>query len=216
VTTRLSAEVSRYKLAAMLQVYMVFCGALFLAIGSGVNSYWNDIVSLPPSAAAFLGALAGAGGGLLAIILGALINAELNRLRDDRRRREETAALLKALASEMKVISISAKSNTEFLRAVEKEIPIASIRFIEPAKASVFEANADKIGWFPDQPRDKIYFAMLTREQVLLSVRAIVSTAKADNISEKNCGRLGNIFEKLAGAADEAVEALRKELAPAS
>lgn len=69
----------------------VAIGALVLFIVSGVTTYWQDILSLPASAAAFLGALAGAGGGLLAIILGALFNAELNRHRDDRLRAHQDA-----------------------------------------------------------------------------------------------------------------------------
>ena len=69
--------------------FALFCAVAILA---AVTTYWQDIIAQPDSAAAFLGALAGAGGGLLAIILGALLNAELNRRRDDRLRDEERKA----------------------------------------------------------------------------------------------------------------------------
>ncbi len=65
---------------------------LVVTIFAAVTTYWQDIIAQPASAAAFLGALSGAGGGLLAIILGALLNAELNRRRDDQLRDQEWAA----------------------------------------------------------------------------------------------------------------------------
>ena len=43
--------------------FALFCAVAILA---AVTTYWPDIIAQPASAAAFLGALAGAGGGLLA------------------------------------------------------------------------------------------------------------------------------------------------------
>ena len=81
---------------------IIVAGLLIVsAIFAAVRIYWPEIIAQPPSAAAFLGALVGAGGGLLAIIIGALLNAELNRRRDDRLRREEGRALALALRGEM-------------------------------------------------------------------------------------------------------------------
>jgi hypothetical protein len=81
---------------------IVLAGAMIaFSILAAVTTYWQAIIALPASAAAFLGALSGAGGGLLAIILGALINAELNRRRDDRLRREEGRSLALSLRGEM-------------------------------------------------------------------------------------------------------------------
>ena len=58
-------------LITVLLVVIVIAGAL--------SNYWNVIESLPESSAAFLGALAGVGGGLVAILAGAFANALLNR-----------------------------------------------------------------------------------------------------------------------------------------
>ena len=210
MTARLRVVVARYRLAAMLHVLIVVCGMLILAIVSGITTYWNDIILMPASAAAFLGALAGAGGGLLAIILGALFNAELNRHRDDRLRRKDTAALMKALASEMKAISITARAHAKFLGNLREGALVAAFRMLEPAKAPIFEANADKIGWIPDLPRDGILFAIISRETVSATIHTIASAPAENQISAEKCVIVAKHFEVLAKAADDAVEALKE------
>jgi hypothetical protein len=55
----------------------------------------------PPSVATFLGTLTGSLFGLLAILAGALVNAQLNRRRDDRLRMEEARSICGALAGEL-------------------------------------------------------------------------------------------------------------------
>lgn len=47
------------------------------------TAFWDWLTALPSGAAGFLGTLAGSTLGLLALILGALLNASLNRKRDD-------------------------------------------------------------------------------------------------------------------------------------
>ncbi len=69
---------------------------------------WEAIASLPESTSAFLGAFVGVGGGLLAILAGALLNANENRKRDNRLRNVEIVAVTNALAVElMKLHSFS-------------------------------------------------------------------------------------------------------------
>ncbi len=60
---------------------VTFLLAVFV-IAAALTNYWDAIADLPESSAAFLGALAGVGGGLLAILAGAFANAGLNRKRD--------------------------------------------------------------------------------------------------------------------------------------
>jgi hypothetical protein len=55
----------------------------------------------PQGEAAFVGALIGSSIGLVALLLGALFNAELNRRRDDRLRREDRRAVATALRAEL-------------------------------------------------------------------------------------------------------------------
>ena len=55
----------------------------------------------PASVATFLGTLIGSSFGLIALLIGAFVNASLNRARDDRLRREETASICSALCGEL-------------------------------------------------------------------------------------------------------------------
>jgi hypothetical protein len=63
---------------------------------------WEWLQGLSGGAANFVGAVAGSAVGLVALLIGALFNAHLNRLRDDRLRREETRAVAAALLAELK------------------------------------------------------------------------------------------------------------------
>ncbi len=63
--------------------------------------------TLSPGAASFLGSLTGASVGLMALLLGALFNAHLNRSRDDRLRKEDARALAAALRAELEHNPIS-------------------------------------------------------------------------------------------------------------
>jgi hypothetical protein len=97
-------------------IQIVLAGALIaFFILAGVTTYWQAIIALPASAAAFLGALSGAGGGLLAIIIGALINAELNRRRDDRLCREEARSLALSLHGETLSVADSYRRHKSLL-----------------------------------------------------------------------------------------------------
>jgi hypothetical protein len=65
------------------------------------TGFWNWLAGLPPSSATFLGTLTGSGLGLVALLVGALFNAHLNRRRDDRLREEDRRALAAALRAEL-------------------------------------------------------------------------------------------------------------------
>jgi hypothetical protein len=62
---------------------------------------WEWLQGLSGGAANFVGAIAGSAIGLIALLVGALFNSHLNRLRDDRIRREETRAVAAALMAEL-------------------------------------------------------------------------------------------------------------------
>ena len=58
---------------------------------------WDWLNNLSDGAATFIGAFTGAIGGLIAILMGALYNARLNRKRDDRLRMQDANVLRIAL-----------------------------------------------------------------------------------------------------------------------
>ena len=190
--------------------------ALFsaFAIFAAVTTYWPDIVAQPPSAAAFLGALAGAGGGLLAIILGALLNAELNRRRDDRLRWQEAEALMKSLATEMGAIATVSRAHATSLRRADIGLTIRMIRLLEPPRAVMVEANADKFGWIPEVPRRHVFHALFAKETLAATIRGLATHSAEAQISAEARANIAEGFDKLASAADGAVNELRQAKVP--
>jgi hypothetical protein len=63
--------------------------------------FLNWLTTLPQSSATFLGAVTGSFLGLLAILLGALFNAHLNRVRDDKLREIDRIALARSIYAEL-------------------------------------------------------------------------------------------------------------------
>jgi hypothetical protein len=79
-------------------------------------SLWEWLRDLSQGQASFLGSLTGAAIGLIALLLGALFNAYLNRRRDDRLRREDQRAVAIALRSELEGLRRILKDNAEDLK----------------------------------------------------------------------------------------------------
>src|SRR5215471_19248105 len=65
------------------------------------STFWKWLQTAPQGQATFVGALTGSFLGLVALLLGALFNAHLNRKRDDRLRREDQRAVASALRTEL-------------------------------------------------------------------------------------------------------------------
>jgi hypothetical protein len=66
-----------------------------------VSDFWQWLQTASQGQAIFVGTLVGSFFGLIALLLGALFNAELNRRRDDRLRTEEQRAVATALKAEL-------------------------------------------------------------------------------------------------------------------
>src|SRR6185312_6320724 len=71
----------------------------------------------PPANASFIGTLTGSSLGLVAILLGALFNAHLNRCRDDRLREADRIALASTLYAELRGVHQSLVKNAEYIIA---------------------------------------------------------------------------------------------------
>ncbi len=120
--------------------------------------------TLNPSAAQFWGAVVGVGGGLTAILIGALVNAALNRRRDDRLRYIEGRAVAAAIRGELASMKLSIsdllpiwKQGERMFsakRSQQSSIPGGiGIRIdaneyakLPPSHATIFEANASRLG----------------------------------------------------------------------
>src|SRR5262245_17797794 len=64
-------------------------------------SFWQWLETASQGQASFVGTLTGSFFGLVALLLGALFNAHLNRRRDDRIREEDQRAVATALRTEL-------------------------------------------------------------------------------------------------------------------
>lgn len=67
-------------------------------------AFWDWLAKLPQGNASFVGSFTGASVGLIAILLGALFNAHLNRKRDDRLRERDRVAVASTLYAELQGI----------------------------------------------------------------------------------------------------------------
>ena len=81
----------------------------------------NWLQGLSGGAATFVGSLTGAAIGLVALLLGALFNAHLNRRRDDRIRHEDARASVTAIKAELSAICAALLRNAEDLETKKVE-----------------------------------------------------------------------------------------------
>jgi hypothetical protein len=81
-----------------------------------LSDFWQWLHTASQGEAAFVGTLTGSTIGLVALLLGALFNAELNRRRDDRLRKEDQRAVATALRAELEGLHRTLKENAETLR----------------------------------------------------------------------------------------------------
>src|SRR5687767_2706926 len=77
---------------------------------------WQWLQGLSGGAAQAVGSAIGAGIGLIALLLGALFNAHLNRRRDDRLRHEERRGVATALRAELAGLARTLEENAKLLQ----------------------------------------------------------------------------------------------------
>jgi hypothetical protein len=80
-----------------------------------LSTFWEWLQTAPQGQATFVGALTGSFLGLVALLLGALFNAHLNRKRDDRLRREDQLAVATALRAELEGLQRTLKHQAEIV-----------------------------------------------------------------------------------------------------
>jgi hypothetical protein len=88
---------------------------------------WTWLQGLSGGAATFVGSLTGSALGLIALLIGALFNAHLNRRRDDRLRDEERKGVVRGLRAELARIRVSLMRNIEDLAQPKNDFNIPDI-----------------------------------------------------------------------------------------
>jgi hypothetical protein len=111
--------------------------------------FWDWLAALPPSSASFAGTLTGSFLGLIALLLGALFNAHLNRKRDDDLRGVDRIALAKSIYAELTAVHRTLLENAQRLT---EHAPGADEGFMLPDlhhSVQVFSHMLPKIGLLP-------------------------------------------------------------------
>lgn len=189
------------------------------AIFAAVRIYWPDIIAQPASAAAFLGALAGAGGGLLAIIFGAVINAELNRRRDDRLRGEQARTLAVALRAELSTLMAEAASrvsSVESLRATDGPVNPAQVVHLDIPAKKVFGSNTHHLGDLGDRAAIAVIAAHAGSDEIRSDIAGARAHASDDFIDDNNLEVFARNFRNLFEAAAKGINALNAFLGEAA
>jgi hypothetical protein len=111
--------------------------------------FWKWLGEQPASSASFLGTLTGSGLGLIALLLGALFNAHLNRRRDDALRDADRVAVATALHAELQGIHHGLVKNIENLTdlSVDKGflVPHPSIKILPEVLSKIGLLRSDII-----------------------------------------------------------------------
>jgi hypothetical protein len=115
------------------------------------DSFWEWLSKLPPGSATFVGALTGSSFGLIAILIGAFVNASLNRGRDDRLRDEERIAVASMLYAELKGIHRTLTENAQHMTDKPPDhdggfmVPEPSIKLLPEMMSKIGLLRADTI-----------------------------------------------------------------------
>lgn len=88
---------------------------------------WDWLQGLQGGAPAVVGSAAGSAFGLISLLFGALVNAHLNRKRDDRLRCQEQVAVLTAIATEIENIVETLRFNAEKLESAQHDFRIPDV-----------------------------------------------------------------------------------------
>src|SRR5436309_2500129 len=131
-----------------------------------LSCFWQWLQTASQGQAAFVGTLTGSSMGLVALLLGALFNAHLNRRRDDRLRREEQRAVATALRAELAGCRQALLSNSELLKKEGYLTP--DMNFMTPDLVHairIMPHMIPKLGLLEQETIEKVANAYLAVEQ---------------------------------------------------
>lgn len=149
-------------------------------------SFWGWLANLPQGSASFVGSFTGSAVGLIAILLGALYNAHLNRKRDDRLREEDRIALASTLYAELQGIHRALVENAEHLK---KRPPDKDAGFLVPElPMKLLPATLPKMGLLRSDTIRKVMDAYGLAEGVSRAIIAVGRNAPTEYAGESSTG----------------------------
>src|SRR5262245_35574996 len=129
------------------------------------SRFWDWLATLPQGSASFIGALTGSMFGLIALLIGALFNAHLNRRRDDRLRDEDRVALASTLYAELLGIHQTLVENAQHLTDNPPD-PYGGFTVPRPS-TKLLPETFSRIGLLPSDTIWKVMKAYVLTEQYL-------------------------------------------------
>jgi hypothetical protein len=178
--------------------------------------FWDWLATLPQGSASFVGTVTGSALGLVALLLGALYNARLNRRRDDRLRKHERQIIAVALHAELSSIENSLVGNAHDL--TEKP-PDVGGSFLVPDvmhSSHVFQETLPKIGLLDPVTTRKVIDAYILLGQYLQDLTLAGGRMRQDMPSGRRVVELPTALvsfsieyhRRRAGVVKEALDAL--------
>ena len=171
-----------------------------------VSDFFNWLNQQPQGTASFLGTLAGSTLGFIALLLGAMFNAHLNRKRDDRLRDQNRTSLATALYAELKQFRDSWIAYTE----LQPSPGLASV-LIRTPRARLFPELATEIGLLPPDAIRAVsdaYAVIDQYEHDLLLLDHAYKRADGVEVQGRHAGFLVNYHTKKAQAIADALNQL--------
>jgi hypothetical protein len=144
-----------------------------------LSGFWQSLQTASQGQASFLGTLTGSSIGLVALLLGALFNAHLNRKRDDRLRLEEQRVVATALHAELVGWRKRLQSNIDSVKADSekwKSVPILS-------RPRLFPELIAKLGFLPSAIIESVVAAYDQADWYCTSLQQLKQTEAADKRS---------------------------------
>jgi hypothetical protein len=133
-----------------------------------LDDFWKWLAALPPGSASFVGTLTGSSFGLLAILVGALFNARLNRKRDERLREEDRIALASTLYAELAGIR---RTLTDNAKQLVSRPPAGG--FVTPKPTiTIYPQVLTKFGLLKSDTVRRVLDAYILTEQYLVHLRS--------------------------------------------
>lgn len=178
------------------------------------SEFWEWLAKLPPGSASFVGTLTGSSFGLIAIVIGALFNARLNRQRDDAIREADRVAVATALYAELSGVHRTLIENAEQL---SERPPEPGHGFVVPAPSvKLFPELVSKLGLLKTDTISSVMTAYLLAEGYLDGLILLGGTLRPDMpegrqavyLDAGHAGTVRKMNEIKAGPVKEAMIAL--------
>ncbi|GAA0694602.1 hypothetical protein GCM10009429_21090 [Dyella marensis] len=159
----------------------------------------------------WLGNAIGSSIGFLALVLGALLNAHLNRRRDDRMRGENVDSVLAAAVAELIAMSLALKDRLGYLHwFVHQPNPSADVEAVAARCAPPISIVLDKIGGQlglldPKTTGDVVRFwyeLQLLRNLLQASLIELRGGVLNQNVMHERAGRANDLYAKIDELAD--------------